>query len=217
MHYFISYLQFILHINEHLPYLFQTYGNWIYAAVFLIIFLESGLILTPFLPGESLLFALGAVTAAGGVSPVFMILLLVFAAILGGFLNYALGFWAGEHILQKLTVNFVQKGMEKTDVFYKKHGAKAVLIARLIPIVRSFVPFFAGVAKMRFGLFALFNLLGGFIWISLFIAIGFYFGSISMVQEHFSWFVLAIIILSIVPITIEVLKSFRKKDYVQPL
>lgn len=206
-----DYIHFILHINIELPYLFQTYGFWIYGLVFLIVFLESGIVFAPFLPGESMLFALGAVTAAGNIEPHSMVILLVLAAISGGFVNYGLGHFVGNRLLRRLKSPVFKKGMYQTGEFYNKYGPMAVLIARLVPIIRTFVPFFAGMVRMRFDLFSLFNIIGGIIWISIFIYAGYFFGKIPLVQKHFSWIVIAIIIFSLVPISIEILKILRKK------
>jgi membrane-associated protein len=213
MNYISDYIHFILQINTQLPHLFQVYGLWIYGIVFAIIFLECGLIFTPFLPGESMLFALGAVTAAGNIAPHSMVFLLVTAAILGGFMNYAAGRFIGKKFLEKVKSKHIKRGMARTEEFYEKHGVFAVLIARLVPIIRTYVPFFAGIVKMRFSLFSILNIIGGFVWICVFIYIGFFFGGIPIVQEHFSWFVIAIIIFSVIPVSIAIIKELRKKTH----
>lgn len=208
MHYIIDYLNFVLHINVHLPAILQQYGDWVYAVVFLIVFLECGFILTPFLPGESMLFALGAVAAGSGLEIHFIILLLATAAILGGFFNYGLGYFV-EKLFLNFKPQFITKHLQRTEEFYKKHGMMAVLLARLVPIVRTFVPFFAGMARMKFSLFSLFNVIGGFIWIGIFCYIGYFFGGLPFVKQHFSWIVLGIITFSIIPIAIEYIKTVR--------
>ena len=161
MHYLVEYFNFILHINVHLAALIHQYGLWVYGAVFLIVFLESGLFFTPFLPGESMLFALGAVIATSNSQPHLVILFLACAAVLGGFFNYSLGYILGQKFLVKLKKPVFKKHLERTEEFYDKHGTVAVLLARLIPIVRTFSPFLAGVVRMRFMAFSLYNILGG--------------------------------------------------------
>lgn len=210
MHYILYYINFVLHINIHLPEIFQNYGNWVYAVACAIVFFECGFILTPFLPGESLLFALGAVAASSKLDINVIVAMLSTAAILGGFFNYMTGYFLEKFFLN-LKAQFIHKYLLRTEVFYKKHGGLAVLLARLIPIIRTFVPFFAGVARMNLQWFSLFNVTGGIIWISIFCYVGYFFGSLPFVQQHFSWIIVCIIVFSIIPIILEYIKTLRSE------
>lgn len=209
----MEYINFFLHINTHLPTLIAEYGFWVFGVGFLIILFECGFILTPFLPGESMLFAFGAVAAAAGFEVNMIVILLTAAAIIGGFANYALGYFVGKKLLAHPHSKVFNKHIDRTKEFYQKHGGMAILLARLVPIIRTFIPFFAGLVKMKFSLFSLYNIIGGIIWISLFCYLGYFFGGLPFVKQHFSWFVMVIIIFSLVPLTLEYLKTIRKNKY----
>lgn len=213
MNYITQYLDFFLHLNTHLPVLIADYGFWVYAVGFIIILLECGFVLTPFLPGESMLFAFGAVAAAAGLNVNIIVVLLIFAAILGGFVNYALGSLIGNKLLAHKRSRFIEKHIKRTEEFYQKHGVMAILLARLVPIIRTFIPFLAGLVKMNFSLFSLFNIIGGIVWISLFCYLGYFFGGLAFVKQHFSWIVILIVIFSLIPLTIEYLKTVRAKKH----
>ncbi|CAN5230351.1 DedA family protein [soil metagenome] len=204
-------LQFILHLDHHLANLVAQYGLWIYGLLFLIIFCESGIILTPFLPGESLLFAVGTL-AARNVFDIYILLgLLIVAAVLGGLLNYLLGHLVGVKLFKKDNVRFINsKHLQHAHDFYNKHGGKAIVLARVIPIVRTFVPFVAGMVKMNYRSFFIYNLLGGILWIVIFTCGSFYFGNLPIIKDNFTWILLAIITFSCVPILFEVMRQRRQ-------
>lgn len=198
-------IDFILHIDTHLASLFATYGLWIYVILFAIIFVETGVVIMPFLPGDSLLFASGALAGnpVNGIS-VHLIWLIVFiAAVLGDSLNYEIGKFIGPKIYNLKSKWIKQEYLDKTQHFYAKHGGKAIIYARFVPIVRTFAPFVAGIGKMKYTYFLSYNILGAFLWATLFVYAGFFFGSLPWVQKNFTLLILAIIFLSILPMIIE--------------
>ena len=198
----LSLWDFIVHIDAHLDAIIRNYGTWTYAILFLIIFCETGFVVTPFLPGDSLLFAAGTFAARGSLSPFVLFGLLSIAAILGDTVNYWIGRWLGPRAQRGL--RFVRKEhLDRTHAFYEKHGGKTIVIARFMPIIRTFAPFVAGVGAMDYGRFLMFNVSGGILWISLFVFAGYYFGNIPAVEENFTLVIMAIILLSILPAIIE--------------
>jgi membrane-associated protein len=198
----LSLWDFIVHIDAHLDAIIRNYGAWTYAILFLIIFCETGFVVTPFLPGDSLLFAAGTFAARGSLSPYVLFGLLSIAAILGDTVNYWIGRWIGPRAQRGL--RFVRKEhLDRTHAFYEKHGGKTIVIARFMPIIRTFAPFVAGVGAMDYGRFLMFNVSGGLLWISLFVFAGYYFGNIPAVEENFTLVIMAIILLSILPGVIE--------------
>ncbi|NLE49181.1 MAG: DedA family protein [Sandaracinaceae bacterium] len=207
-----------LHVDEHLAALVFEYGVWVYALLFLIVFCETGLVVTPFLPGDSLLFACGALAAGkaggeGGLSMFILVPLLISAAIIGDAVNYSIGHRVGPGYLAKGKVRFIKKEhLEKTHSFYEKYGGKTIIIARFVPIVRTFAPFVAGIGKMEYRRFALFNIIGAVVWVLICAYAGFFFGNIPIVQEHFELVILGIIFVSVLPIAVEVLRArYAKK------
>lgn len=205
---------FILHIDRHLHQLASEYGLWVYGIVFLIVFCETGLVVLPLLPGDSLLFAAGSLASLpdSQLSPHLLFLGLSIAAILGDTLNY----WIGKKIGPKVFASqesrfFKREYLDKTHAFYLKYGAKTIVIARFIPIIRTFAPFVAGVGKMPYRTFIFYNIIGAVMWVGSFIYAGFYFGQLPFVQTNFKLIILAIIILSIMPPVIEYLKHRFKK------
>lgn len=206
-------LDFILHINDHLSQMVQDYGTAVYGILFLIIFVETGLVIMPFLPGDSLLFAAGALCAneANGLSLGLLILLLTVAAILGDNTNYAAGRFLGRRITEMKIRNrrlIRQKYLDDTHSFFEKHGTKAIIMARFVPIVRTFTPFVAGLGKMSYkSKFLPYDIAGGILWISSMSVSGYFFGQIPWVKEHFEAVVLLIIFISILPMLIAVLKQ----------
>lgn len=217
-----SILDFFLHLDEHLHVMIMNYGNWIYFILFLIIFVETGLVIMPFLPGDSLLFAAGAfcagITSEAGetasLNLYLVLFLLVIAAILGDGVNYLLGKKVGLKVLQwkikgKQLVN--QKYIDQTHAFYDKHGPKTIIIARFVPIVRTFAPFVAGIGQMRYKTFIEYNLIGGAIWVFSLTLLGYFFGNLPFVKDNFETVIFGIIGLSLVPMIIEFIRAKAKK------
>jgi len=204
-------IDYLLHLDKHLNYIIENYGLWCYAIFFLIIFCETGLVVTPFLPGDSLLFALGALAATGSLEVASLFALLAIAAVLGDSANYAIGKYFGDIILRHQGKWFLKKEhVERTHRFYEKYGAKTIVIARFVPIIRTFAPFIAGVGKMTYMKFFSYNVIGGLLWVTLFIFGGYFFGNIPFVKRNFSTVIFAIIIISIMPAVIEVIREKRR-------
>jgi len=201
-----QFIDFVLHIDVHLNELILTYGTWTYAILFLIIFSETGFVVTPFLPGDSLLFAAGALAASGSLSSPWLIVVLSVAAIVGNIVNYWIGYLVGPGVFQK-RIRFLNKEyLERTHKFYEKHGGKTIVIARFIPIIRTFAPFVAGVGYMTYGRFMLYNVVAGIAWVTFFVLGGYYFGNIPFVKNNFGLVVVAIIIISTLPAVVEFLR-----------
>ncbi|TET54734.1 MAG: DedA family protein [Actinobacteria bacterium] len=208
MELFSNLIDIFLHIDKHLGSLISDYGLWIYLLLFLIIFCETGLVVTPFLPGDSLLFAAGAFAGLGSLNVGLLFLILFIAAVLGDGINYAVGNLFGKRILKEKKIPFVKKKyLDKTHEFYERYGAKTIVIARFVPIVRTFAPFVAGIGAMSYGRFLMFNIVGALIWISMFIFAGYFFGNLPIAKQNFGLIVLAIILISITPIVFELLKK----------
>lgn len=205
--------EFFLHIDEALKQLTATYGVWTYAILVLVVFCETGLVVTPFLPGDSLLFAAGAIAAdpAAGLDPLVLYVLLTIAAIVGDSVNYTIGARLGVKIFD-LNLPFVKREyLDRANEFYAKHGAKMIVMARFVPIVRTFAPFAAGIAKMDYKTFITYNVVGAFIWTTLFIWAGYFFGNLPFVQDNFELVALAIVVLSVLPVIYEWMQSRRKQ------
>ncbi len=200
-------LDFILHIDKHIGAIIAQYGTSTYAFVFLIIFAETGIVFTPFLPGDSLLFTLGAFAAQGILHLPLLLILLSLAAILGDTVNYWIGNYLGKKIIARNWIK--QEHLLKTEQFYTKHGKKTIILARFIPIVRTFAPFMAGVGKMHYSTFLLYNIIGGVLWVCSFTVAGYFFGNLQFVQDHFGSFVIIIIVASFIPLLYEIIKSKR--------
>lgn len=203
-----------LHLDEHLSEVIRNYGTLTYAFLFVVIFIETGLVVTPFLPGDSLLFAAGTFAALGDLNIVFLMFLLFAAAVLGDTVNYWIGHTVGLKIFE--TKNPILKKvlkkeyLEKTQNFYAKHGGKTILLARFVPIVRTFAPFVAGVGTMSYGRFIGYNVLGGFLWTFGFSLLGYFFGNISIVKANFEFVILGIIFVSVLPMFIEYLRGRKQ-------
>lgn len=208
----ITYLiDLFLHLDEYLPKVIQTYGVWTYAILFTIIFLETGVVVTPFLPGDSLLFAAGALAATGAFDVTWLFALVSVAAILGDTANYWIGHTIGPRAFSG-NVRFLKKEyLDRTHQFYEKYGGKAIVLARFVPIVRTFAPFVAGVGSMTYGHFVFYNIAGGLAWCALFIFGGYFFGNLPIVKENFEIVVVAIILISLLPPFIEYFQNRRKK------
>ena len=204
-------IDFILHIDRHLAELTAAYGPWIYGILFLIIFCETGLVVTPFLPGDSLLFVAGAIATQDAMNIHLMVILLIIAAILGDAVNYSIGRFFGVRLFANPDSKiFRRRHLEITQTFYARHGGKTIILARFVPIVRTFVPFIAGVGSMTYPRFMAYNVVGGFVWIYFFTYAGFLFGNQPFVQKNFKLVILAIIILSVLPIVVEFFREWQK-------
>jgi membrane-associated protein len=197
-------IDLILHLDRYLVDLVTRFGGWTYAILFLIIFCETGLVLMPFLPGDSLLFAIGALTSTGALDVYWISILLIVAAILGDTVNYWIGYSIGPRIFTSDRSRWLNREhLERTHRFYEKYGGKTIILARFMPIIRTFAPFVAGIGRMSYGRFLLYNVVGGVVWIVLFVAAGFWFGNIPIVKRNFTLVILAIIVLSVLPAVIE--------------
>ena len=201
-------LDLILHLDVYLDLLVNNYGPWIYAILFLVIFCETGLVVMPFLPGDSLLFIAGAVAAGGGMDPVLLGGLLMLAAIMGDSTNYVIGRTAGERLFSNPNSKIFRRDyLQKTHDFYDKHGGKTVTLARFLPIIRTFAPFVAGVAKMPYPRFFGFSVLGTILWVGGLVTLGYFFGNVPFIKKNLSLLVVAIILLSLVPMILGVVRS----------
>ncbi|MBI2668415.1 DedA family protein [Candidatus Woesearchaeota archaeon] len=198
---------FILHLDLYLATLIQSYGNLVYLLLFFIVFMETGFVLTPFLPGDSLLFIAGTFAATKALNVYVLFLLLSLAAILGDTVNY----WVGRYFGEKVFIRFIKpERLEKTKLFFHHHGKKTIVLARFIPIIRTFAPFVAGIGKMNYLPFLSYNVLGGITWVALFVFSGFYFGNIPLVKNNLTIIVLIIILASFIPAIVEYMKHQRK-------
>lgn len=200
---------FILHIDDHLVELVSVYGTYIYIILFLIIFIETGLVVAPFLPGDSLLFAAGALAAGGNMNIGFLLFICVLAAILGNQLNYAIGTGFGKAFFEKEKKFIKKEHLEKTKAFYEQHGGKALIIGRYLPLIRTFVPFVAGLSKMDASRFTYYNVLGALMWVIPLAGIGYLFGNIPFVKQNFSIIILIILIISLIPLFWGILSAWR--------
>lgn len=200
----------ILHLDQHLLDLVRTYGVWIYAILFLIVFLETGVVVTPFLPGDSLLFVAGAIAAAGEMNVHGLVLLLIAAAILGDSLNYAIGRYLGPRVFRFEDTRFFKRAyIDRTHAFFERHGGKTIIIARFIPIIRTYAPFVAGIGAMAYRRFLVFNVTGAILWVLLLTYAGYFFGNLPLVKNNLTLVILGIIVLSILPGVFEFLRARR--------
>ena len=215
MDFLTTVVDLFLHLDEYLSVAIQSYGTWTYALLFVVIFIETGLVVTPFLPGDSLLFAAGTFAALGSLNIYLLWGLLVVAAVLGDTVNYWIGHKLGLAIFDtqnRLLKKVLKKEyLEKTEAFYAKHGGKTIVLARFVPIVRTFAPFVAGVGTMEYGRFISYNVLGGFLWVTLFLFMGNFFGNIPFVKANFELVIIGIILVSVLPMIIEYLKARSEK------
>lgn len=204
-------IDFFLHIDKNLAWVIDQYGVFTYGILFMVIFMETGFVVTPFLPGDSLLFAAGVFTASGSFNLVGIYLLLLLAAFLGDTVNYWIGHFIGPMAFEGKHRFLKKEYLDKAQKFYDKHGGKAIVLARFVPIVRTFAPFVAGIGKMSYGHFLFYNLLGGFLWVSMFLLSGYFFGGLPIVRDNFHYVVLIIVAISVVPIGYEFWKAKREK------
>ncbi len=206
-------IDFILHIDVHLAEIINATGLWTYGILFFIIFIETGLVVTPFLPGDSLLFAAGALSKTTGALDIkWLYLLMVVAAVLGDTANYWIGRYLGPKVFTTKSRLFKKEYLDRTHAFYEKHGGKTIFLARFIPIIRTFAPFVAGIGKMTYGHFISYNIIGGIVWPAICLFSGYFFAEIPFVQNNFSLVAVAIILISVVPIGIEWLKGRKEKS-----
>lgn len=215
----MEYINFFLHLNDSLRQIIVDYGAWTYAILFVIIFCETGLVVTPFLPGDSLLFAAGALSVHGAVAastaevglnlPLVMLVLAI-AAVLGDAANYSIGYFCGPRLRAKGKLRFIkQEYLDRTHQFYEKHGKMTIILARFVPIIRTFAPFMAGVGSMRYWEFAIYNITGGLLWVILMTMSGYVFGGFPFVKKHFELIVLMIIFISMIPVAFEWYRQAR--------
>ena len=210
-------IDLFLHLDTHLTQFVATYGGWVYAVLFAIVFAETGLVVTPFLPGDSLLFAAGALAAAGGLNVWMVIALLTVAAVLGDAVNYAAGKFVGPRVFSATDQAtgwhrlLNRQHLQQAHAFFEKYGGKAVVLGRFVPIVRTFVPFVAGAGSMTYATFAVYNVVGGIAWVGLCTLAGYGFGNVPIVQKNFSLFALGIVFVSVIPIGIEMIRQRARR------
>ncbi len=204
-------IDLFLHLDHHLGQLISQYGTWTHLILFLIVFCETGLVVTPFLPGDSLLFAAGTFAALGALDLWLLVLLLIIAAIAGDTVNYWIGAYIGPRAFGG-DIRFLRKEyLDRTHAFYEKHGGKTIILARFVPIIRTFAPFVAGVGAMSYPKFIVYNVVGAVLWVGLFVLGGYFFGNIAVVRENFTLVILAIIAISVLPIAVEALRARRSR------
>jgi len=210
MELFALFVDFFVNLDEHLQALVVAYGPWIYLILFLIVFCETGLVVTPFLPGDSLLFVAGAIAAAGGMNVHLLVVLLIIAAILGDAVNYAFGRYVGPRVFSQQQSRWLNpKHLQRAHAFYEKHGGKTIIIARFVPIVRTYAPFVAGAASMTYSKFAFYNVSGAILWVVSLAYAGYFFGNLPLIKDNLSLVIIGIIILSIMPGVVEILRHRR--------
>ncbi len=216
MEIFIFLMNYVIHLDDNLVELIKNYGNLVYPILFIIIFAETGLVVTPVLPGDSLLFVLGALSASGELNVCFISILLFVSAVLGDAINYSIGKFIGPKVFTDGHKRFFKKEhLMKAHEFYEKYGGKTIILARFIPIIRTFAPFVAGVGIMSYRKFFLYNVIGAALWVSICVAAGYFFGNIPVVKENFTLVVLAIIFISVLPMAFELLGGYLKKNKIE--
>lgn len=208
-----GYLDFLIHFDRHLDWIVQTYGFWTYLILFAIVFCETGLVVTPFLPGDSLLFVTGTFAARGVMEMEALLALLSIAAILGDNVNYWVGYLMGPRMVERRKIRWVkQEYLDRTHYFYEKYGGKTVFLGKFLPIIRTFAPFVAGIGTMTYPRFLMFNISGAITWVFVFILGGFFFGNLPFVKKNFTFVILSIIILSLMPGIIEFVRHRRNRS-----
>ncbi len=212
MEYISHFIDLFLHLDKHLGELVKEYGTWTYLVLFIIVFCETGLVVTPILPGDSLLFAAGAIAALGSLNPHLLVVLLTIAAVLGDAVNYQIGRYVGPAVFKREDSRFFKRAhLEKTHAFYERYGGKTIIIARFVPIVRTFAPFIAGVGQMSYRQFALYNVVGAIAWVVIGVYAGYLFGGLKIVKENFSLIIIAIVFISLLPAAFEFWRAKRQK------
>lgn len=205
-------VDFILHLDVYLDQIISTYGIVTYLILFMIIFVETGVVIMPFLPGDSLLFAAGAFASLGSLNIFVLLILLTIAAIVGDTANYWIGYFFGEALISNPKIPIEQKHIDETNKFFEKYGCKTIVIARFVPIVRTFAPFVAGAGKMNYGKFFSFNIFGGLLWVLTATLAGFFFGNIPFVKKNFSLIIIIIVIISVIPMAISLIQNKLKQS-----
>ena len=206
-------IDFILNIDKYLSIVIQNFGNWTYLFLFLIVLAETGFVVTPFLPGDSLLFAAGAFAALGSLNVMWLFFALALAAILGDTINYSIGKFTGTKVFRhKGSRIFKKEYLDRTHKFYEKYGAKTIVLARFVPIIRTFAPFVAGAGSMKYAKFLIYNIFGGILWVSLFVFGGYFFGNVPLIRNNFSVAILIIVFLSVIPVIVEFFRHYWKKS-----
>ncbi len=206
-----SLIDLVLHLDIHLATLVNSVGDWSYAILFIIIFAETGLVVLPFLPGDALLFTAGSIATISNLNPHLLILVMITAAILGNTSNYFIGRWLGHRLFTNPHSKiFKQSYLHQAHEFYEQHGAMAIITSRFLPIIRTFVPFVAGIAEMTYRRFTLFNMIGAILWVGLLVYMGYYFGQIPFVKANFGLVIIAITVISLIPLLIEISKAIWK-------
>jgi len=204
-------IDLILHLDEHLHEIIEQYGTWIYLILFLIVFCETGLVVTPILPGDSLLFAVGSFAASGALDVWLLLVLLIVAAVLGDTVNYACGAYIGPKVFRQEGGWLLNREyLDRTHRFYEKHGGKTIILARFVPIIRTFAPFVAGVGRMSYPRFAVYNVVGGIVWVAIFVGAGYAFGHLPLVRDNFTLVMLGIVFVSLLPPLVEYLRARAK-------
>jgi membrane-associated protein len=210
MDWILKAIDFVLHVDVYLEQIISNYGGWAYALLFFVVFLETGFVVTPFLPGDSLIFAASTFAARGTLNPWLLFGLLSIAAVLGDSVNY----WIGHRVGQRAytgEIKWIKKEyMERTHTFFEKHGGKTIFLARFVPIIRTFTPFVAGVSRMSYGFFFRWNVIGGLTWVAIFTLLGYFFGNIPFVQKNFELVIVAIILISLIPAVVEGIKAKKE-------
>ncbi|MFY9269637.1 MAG: DedA family protein [Candidatus Manganitrophaceae bacterium] len=206
-----AFLDLFLHLDRHLSSVLEQYGLWTYLILFLIIFCETGLVITPFLPGDSLLFGVGALAAGTSLNVGSLFVLLSIAAVMGDGVNYWIGHWVGPKVFYRDDLRFLKREhLDRTEAFYRKYGGKTIILARFVPIIRTFAPFVAGIGRMSYRHFTAYNIGGGILWIGSFLFGGYFFGNIPIVKKNFTLVVLGIIFVSLLPGIIELLRARKQ-------
>ena len=203
-------LSFVLHIDTYLSDIITRYGAWTYALLFFVIFMETGFVVTPFLPGDSLIFAAAAFAARGVLNAWLIFILMSIAAVAGDTANYWIGHRVGARAYTGEVKWIKKEYMERTHAFFEKHGGKAIFLARFVPIIRTFAPFVAGISQMPYGYFIRWNIIGGITWVATFTMLGYFFGNIPFVQKNFEFVIVAILVISVIPIVVEALKAHKE-------
>ena len=203
---------FAVHLDAHLAAFIAKHGAWVYALLFVIVFCETGLVVTPFLPGDSLLFVVGALAAAGGMDIALVMALLVAAALCGDNVNYGIGRWVGPRVFRDEQARWLnRRHLDRTHAFYERHGGKAIIIARFVPIVRTYVPFVAGIGAMPYAKFLGFSVAGALLWVGSLCQLGYWFGNIPAVKENLAVVIIVIVAISVLPIAVEFLRAWRRR------